>query len=290
MTDQMFAGIGAAVEYIESHLESRLDLDQVAAAAHYSKYHLHRIFSEVVGISVHEYVRRRRLTEAAGKLTGACAPILDIALDCGYESQRAFTTAFREMYKLSPAEYRRRGNFYPLQMPFLLRCEISGNVCSPDKIRPAKQEDIPAWMDLVWQTVGGYPYLTEQGYLPDLQKSIADRRAFLWEDMGKAAGILIFSPESAAIDFIGVHPQYRKQNVFAAFLDRLRMEYPSCRRFQITTYRDQDKADPGYRRDLLRRGFLPDCLLTEYGYPTQRFLLPISPQEEFTCARKSFYF
>ena len=273
MTDQMLAGVGTAIEYIESHLESRLDLDQVATAAHYSKYHLHRIFSETVGIPVHEYVRRRRLTEAAGKLTGSRAPILDIALDCGYESQRAFTTAFREMYKISPAEYRRRRNFYPLQMPFSLRCEISGSLCSPDKIRPAKQEDIPAWMDLVWQTVGGYPYLTEQGYLPDLQRSIADRRAFLWEDMGKAAGILIFSPESAAIDFIGV-----------------RMEYPCCRRFQITTYRDQDKADPGYRRDLLRLGFLPDCLLTEYGYPTQRFLLPISPQEEFTCARKSFYF
>ena len=110
MTDQMLAGVGAAVEYIESHLESRLDLDQVAAAAHYSKYHLHRIFSETVGIPVHEYVRRRRLTKAAGKLTGSCAPILDIALDCGYESQRAFTTAFREMYKLSPAEYRRQGN------------------------------------------------------------------------------------------------------------------------------------------------------------------------------------
>ena len=35
---------------------------------------------------------------------------------------------------------------------------------------------------------------------------------------------------------------------------------------------------------------ITDRLLTEYGYPTQRFLLPISPQEEFTCARKSFYF
>ena len=56
MTDQMLAGVGAAVEYIESHLESRPDLDQVAAAAHYSKYHLHRIFSEAVGIPVHEYV------------------------------------------------------------------------------------------------------------------------------------------------------------------------------------------------------------------------------------------
>ena len=262
----------------------------MAAAAHYSKYHLHRIFSETVGIPLHEYVRRRRLTKASGKLTGSCAPILDIALDCGYESQRAFTTAFREMYKLSPAEYRRQGNFYPLQMPFSLRREISGDICSPDKIRPAKKEDIPAWMDLVWQTVGGYPHLTKQGYLPDLQRSIAGRRAFLWEDAGQAAGILIFSPESGNIEFIGIHPQYRKQNIFSVFLDRLRMEYPSCRRFQITTYRDQDKADPGYRRDLLRLGFLPDRLLTEYGYPTQRFLLPISPQEEFTCARKSFYF
>lgn len=58
----------AVINYIEDHLNERLDLEQVAQAVHYSKYHLHRVFSETVGLSIHEYVIRRKLTEAAKQL------------------------------------------------------------------------------------------------------------------------------------------------------------------------------------------------------------------------------
>ena len=45
---------------------------------------------------------------------------VEIALSCGYESQQAFTAAFKEMYKLPPARYRAQGVFYPLQLPLCL--------------------------------------------------------------------------------------------------------------------------------------------------------------------------
>ena len=55
----------AAIDYIESHLHEKLDLETVAGAVHYSKYHLHRMFTGTVGLTIHDYVQRRQLTEAA---------------------------------------------------------------------------------------------------------------------------------------------------------------------------------------------------------------------------------
>lgn len=58
--------IGRVIDYIEKHLlDDRLDLESIATAIGYSKYHLHRMFNSVVGFTVHRYIQRRRLTEAA---------------------------------------------------------------------------------------------------------------------------------------------------------------------------------------------------------------------------------
>lgn len=62
--------IQEVVEYIEVHLEERLDLDSLCKAAGYSKYHLGRMFSDIVGFSAHTYIQRRRLTDAARRLFG----------------------------------------------------------------------------------------------------------------------------------------------------------------------------------------------------------------------------
>ncbi len=56
----------AALAHIEERLsDGKVGLDTVAEAVHYSKYHLHRIFSDTVQMNIHDYVQRRRLTEAA---------------------------------------------------------------------------------------------------------------------------------------------------------------------------------------------------------------------------------
>lgn len=115
--------VQAAIDYIEDHLTEKLDLDVIASAVHYSKYHLHRVFSKTVGLTLHEYRNRRQLTEAAKLLVFSEGPILDIALLAGYESQQAFTTAFSAMYKQSPSQYRENEKFYPLQ----LRLQFEGS-------------------------------------------------------------------------------------------------------------------------------------------------------------------
>lgn len=106
------------VDYIENHLEERLNLDRLSKAAGYSKYHLGRMFSNIVGMSVHTYIQRRRLTEAARRLIFTSDPVLDIALLSGYETQQSFTAGFKKLYRCSPQIYRKKKAFCPLQLKY----------------------------------------------------------------------------------------------------------------------------------------------------------------------------
>lgn len=106
------------VEYIESHLEDKLDLESLAREAGYSKYHLHRMFTSVVGFTVHSYVQRRRLTEAARLLIFTNQSIMEIALFAGYKTQQSFSVAFKALFDCSPQALRKKRDFYPLQLKF----------------------------------------------------------------------------------------------------------------------------------------------------------------------------
>lgn len=106
------------IDYIEIHLEEKLDLDNIARQAGYSKYHLHRMFTSIVGFTVHNYIQRRRLTEAARLLVFTDKSIIDIALSSGYETQQSFTIGFKAMFKYSPQVFRRKHEFYPFQLKF----------------------------------------------------------------------------------------------------------------------------------------------------------------------------
>ena len=144
-----------------------------------------------------------------------------------------------------------------------------------DDIRLANMSDIPAWMGLVKMVVGGYPYLDEADYLTKLQNSIMNRQALILKLGNLAVGIMAFSYEAGSIEFMGVHPQYRSCGIPKMFLDKLMNEYLRNREISTTTFRENDKADTGYRNELKQLGFAERELLVEFGYPTQRFVLPI---------------
>ena len=275
MEIQRVVSIETVIEFIESNLDGKLELDAVAAAVHYSKYHLHRMFTETVGMTIHDYVSRRQLTEAAKRLVFSRKPIIDIALIGGFESQQAFTSAFKAMYKMPPAEYREAGQFYPLQLRFHLHKEAHKSIeFTSDDIRLATASDIPAWVELVRMVVDGYPYLDEADYLAKLENSIENSRALILP-LGKIAiGIMAFSHHTGSIEFMGVHPQYRNHGIQKLFLDKLVHEYLPQQEISTTTYRENDKADTGHRNELKQLGFAERELLIEFGYPTQRFVLP----------------
>lgn len=265
----------SAIEYIESNLSDKLNLEIVADAVHYSKYHLHRRFTETVGLTIHDYVQRRQLTEAAKLLVFTGKPILEIALAAGYSSQQSFAGAFKEMYKQAPLEFRKSRSYYPLQLKYefsLPRAVIESQNGSVT-LRYADMSDIQNWMKLVRLVVDGFPCLSENEYLRILENCIQRKCAFLAEEDNQAVGIMLLSYETGRIEFLGVHPLYRKKRVFEALVDRALSELILHDPITITTYREGDRADTGYRKLLMELGFQEGELLTEFGYPTQEMIL-----------------
>ncbi|MBF4692200.1 GNAT family N-acetyltransferase [Fusibacter ferrireducens] len=278
--------VTAAIDYIENHLTDKLDLDIVANAVHYSKYHLHRIFTDTVGLTIHDYVQRRKLTEAAKLLVFSDKPIIEIALIAGYESQQAFTTPFKLIYKKSPNQYRESGEFYPLQLRYVLNnhpTKISTEIDWQEDIVFAEENDIPAWMNLLSLVVDGFPYLNEDDYLERLKNYICKKQAMIMKDGDIIIGAMTFNNNTGSIDFLGIHPQYRKKDIAKAFMQKALDELLKDVPISITTFREGDKADLGYRKAFQKLGFAEAELLVEFGYPTQKFTLQKSDLEGNDC-------
>ena len=278
MNSYKVENIAAVISYIEAHLNEKLDLDTVANAVCYSKYHLHRMFTDTVGITLHDYIQRRQLTEAAKLLVFSKKPIIEIALIAGYESQQAFTSIFKSMYKQTPLEYRQNEVFYPLQLEFTL----NKNPTVPDTIMQeisyAALADLPDWMNFITLVIDGFPCLDESSHLEQVKQYIQRRQALIMRDGAAIIGAAAFSCQTGSIDFLAVHPQYRHYGVAKAFLDFMMRNLFIGREISITTFREGDKADPGQREEYKRLGFSESELLTEFGYPTQRLILP--PKQE----------
>lgn len=269
-----------AIQYIEHNLNDKLELDVIAAALHYSKFHLHRIFTKTVGLTIHEYIQRRRLTEAAKLLVFSSKPIIEIALISGYESQQAFTGVFKAMYKTTPAEFREAEEFYPLQLEIHLKEEAVTMDFTKGDIKFAASGDVEDWMKLVRLTVDGFPCFKKDEYIQNLHRYIDDKKALILRGEDIAIGAMGFSPDTGSIDFLAVHPQYRHLGITKLFLDKLMNELLYGKEISFTTYRAGDKADTGYREEYFRLGFEERELLVEYGYPTQRFVLLPKHKEE----------
>ena len=112
MVSYIFA-IQKSIDYIEENIRDDISLEKVAFLAGFSKFHFLRVFKAVTDNTVADYIRMRRLTLAAIDLIGSRMPILEIAMTYKYNSQEAFTRAFKSRYQMTPMAYR-NNNF-----PFL---------------------------------------------------------------------------------------------------------------------------------------------------------------------------
>ena len=96
-----------SIDFIEQHLFERISVHDIAKASHFSTYYFCRVFRSLVGDTPKEYLRKRRLSIAAEKLLYEDIGILDLAIDFQFESQEAFTRAFKNQFKTTPAQYRK---------------------------------------------------------------------------------------------------------------------------------------------------------------------------------------
>ena len=95
-----------ALIYIEEHLTEDIDYNEISKIAFCSEYHFKRMFSYLSGISLSEYIRRRRLTLAALDLKNRNLRIIDVAIKYGYNSADSFSRAFQSMHGILPSEAR----------------------------------------------------------------------------------------------------------------------------------------------------------------------------------------
>lgn len=98
------------LDTIETHLSEDIALEMLARDAGMSFWYFLRVFRATVGETLKDYIRRRRLTLAAQALLAeGSRTILDIALEAGFESNEAFTRAFRAQFGEAPSAFRRAG-------------------------------------------------------------------------------------------------------------------------------------------------------------------------------------
>ncbi|MFT5718470.1 MAG: AraC family transcriptional regulator [Oleiphilaceae bacterium] len=95
------------LNYIDSHLDEELTVDNLSSIACLSKYHFHRQFSSLFGITAFAYIRQARMKRASYQLAfKKDMRIIDIAVACSYESSEAFSRAFSQSIGQSPSQFR----------------------------------------------------------------------------------------------------------------------------------------------------------------------------------------
>lgn len=130
-----------AMEYIEENLTQDIDYSKISKIAFCSEYHFKRMFSFLSGISLSEYIRRRKLTLAALDLKDKDLRIIDVAVKYGYASSDSFSRAFHSMHGILPSEARYENTqlkAYP-RMTFQLSikggCEMNYRIVEKESFR-----------------------------------------------------------------------------------------------------------------------------------------------------------
>lgn len=101
-----------AMTYIEEHLCEEMDYRVFGRILCCSASEFSRIFAFAAGIPISEYIRRRRLSMAALEIQRDHGKIIDVAMKYGYESQAAFSRAFKAMHGITPMAARNAGSCF----------------------------------------------------------------------------------------------------------------------------------------------------------------------------------
>jgi len=100
--------LNLVIDYIENHLTDELSLEKVSEYAGVSDYHFRKIFFYLSGLTLSEYIKNRKLSEANKDLLNE-EKVTDIAFKYGYQSLDGFTRAFKKWSGFLPSDVIKRG-------------------------------------------------------------------------------------------------------------------------------------------------------------------------------------
>lgn len=118
--------IKTVLQTVEDDLQGELDLNTLAQKVYLSPFYLQKGFQIMTGYSIGEYVRGRRLYEAAQRLLSTDDRIIDIAQDFGYDTPESFTRAFARFHGASPGAVRKDRRHVRTFLPLNLHIDVSG--------------------------------------------------------------------------------------------------------------------------------------------------------------------
>lgn len=100
--------IQKAIDSIEDHIKENIETEKLAKEVSLSPFYFQRLFKRLVHKPVQEYIKLRRMACALEVLKDSNKRILEIALDYGFSSHASFTRAFKDVYGMTPEEYRKK--------------------------------------------------------------------------------------------------------------------------------------------------------------------------------------
>ncbi len=101
--------LNQSINYMEEHLTSEIDYERLGQIACCSAYHYQRMFAYMAGVTLAEYIRRRKMSLAAVDLQGKNEKIMDVAAKYGYSSPTAFNRAFQSIHGIAPSAVKEDG-------------------------------------------------------------------------------------------------------------------------------------------------------------------------------------
>lgn len=101
-----YNAIQNSLDYIETHLKEDINVEIIAGEAGLSVYYFQHLFSRLIKKPLNEYIKLRRLAKASEALKNKDVRIIDVAFEYGFSDHANFTRAFRDIYGITPEEYR----------------------------------------------------------------------------------------------------------------------------------------------------------------------------------------
>jgi AraC family transcriptional regulator len=94
------------MDFIRSHLDQPILLEQVAASVALSPFHFHREFKRSTGLTPHQYIVQLRMERAKALLSDSDMPLAEVAAQVGFADQSHFSSTFRRATSMTPRSYR----------------------------------------------------------------------------------------------------------------------------------------------------------------------------------------
>lgn len=135
----------------------------------------------------------------------------------------------------------------------------------------AQNKDIDSWFELLELVKDSFPGLDFEEYRQILQKRVSEQSALVIKDNDTVTGALLFSKDTKELEFLAVHPKYRKNGVAKALVQHMLTLFPKGSRISVVTYREKDEKGKAARRLYENIGFTTGELITVFDYPCQEF-------------------